>query len=370
MSGKGVYGRKPQRFHPRGCSVGKNLKSWNRKGRRSDVVVIDIDCDNYDDPGFLRGSGSNGKRKDMCYSYAATVICIDDDDEEGYEEAIGGNNSGTGWYFRGNSTPFKLSKCKRTYSGKASTSYRGSGVHSKSVLSDDDDDFDVEFGGSSGKIKQDWEKAFLRRRNQCFSTVNQAGTSRVFSDSAQVIGTGNKTEKGGDGSDFTKDTSHEEVDRFPSFAMDQGKSEKGREGSTFDRVNCVCNDQPVTSDLAGPSLNSIDNQHTEKEMKSNEDGLMVAIVDGQCFGDTNNDSVFFNREMHKETDEYRCSVEAELAARQRELQIQVCCLYSFLLCSCISCLNVFLSESRWNFFLVACSYKNNRLRIIFFLKSF
>ncbi|KAL8157371.1 hypothetical protein AgCh_002175 [Apium graveolens] len=471
MSGKGVHGGKAQRFHRRACLGGKSLKSWNRKGRRSNYVVIDVDCDNYDDPGIFRGSGSNGKRKDRNCSYAATVICIDDDDEEGCEETKGDDSSGTGWYFRGNRTLFKLSKCKRTYSGKASTSYCGLGTHSKIVLSDDDDGFDVEFGGSSGKIKQDWEKAFLRKRNECFSTVDQAGTSRVCSDSPQDKGTGDKTEKGGVGLDFTKYRSHEEVDRSSSVAMDEGKleegreasafdwlnsvfndqplmsdgtsrvcsdspqdigtrdktekcgggldftkyksheevhrsssiamdegkagegleastfdwvnsvfndqpltsdgtsrvcsgspqdigtgdkaekcggggldftnytsqeevdrspsitmdedkSEKGCEASTFDWVNSVTNDQPFTSALAGPSINCIDNQLTGKEMKSNKDSLQVAIVNGQCSGDTNNDSVLFNREMHKETDEYRCSVEAELAARQRELEIQ------------------------------------------------
>ncbi|KAK1361982.1 DnaJ domain-containing protein [Heracleum sosnowskyi] len=344
MNGKGVYGGKTQGFRPRACSGGKTLKSWNRKGKRSNVVVIDVDCDNYDDSEFFRGSGSSGKRKDRNYSYAATVICIDDDDddddeeeeeeeEEGYEETIGDNDLGRGWYFRGNSTPFKLSKCKRTYSGKASRSYGDFGIHNKRVFSDDDDDsFDVEFGGSSGKIKQDWEKAFLRRRNECFSTVDQARTSRFFSDGHQDIGTGDKTEKGGGGLDSTNYTSHQEVDRSPSTAMDEGKLENkfcysGCEASTFDRVVGVCNDQPFTSDLAGPSLNSIDNKHTGEDMKSNEDedGILVAmddVVNGQSFGDTNNDPVFFNREMYKETNEYRCSVEAELAARQRELQNQ------------------------------------------------
>lgn len=361
MNGKGVYGGKPQRFHPRACSVGKSLKGWNRKGRRSNVVVIDVDCD--DDHGFFRGSGlgSNGKRKDRKYSYAATVICIDDDDEE----TIGDNDSGTGWYFRGHNTPFKLSKCKRTYSGKASTSYHyGLGPDTKSVSSDDNG-IDVEFDDSFGKIKQEWEKAFLRRRTECFSTVDQSGTSRFYSDSHQEVGTGDKTEKGGGGLDSTNYTSHEEVDRSHSIPMDEGKPgnnfcDDGCEASTFDLVNTVINDQPFVSHPAGPSPDGIDNQHTGKEIKNYEDGSLVAmddVVHGQSFVDTNNDCVFFNREMHKETDDYRCSVEAELAARQRELEIQVCCLYSFLPHTYVSWLWVgsYLTICG-NSFLVACTF--------------
>lgn len=311
MKGKGVSGGNGQRFHLRACSNGKTLKSCNRKGRRNSVVVIDVDCDNYVDDmfvdvsGFFRGSGSNGKRKDGKYAYA-TVICIDDDDEVGYEETIGNINLGRGRFFRGNGTPVKLSKCKRTYSDNASTSYRyGLGTDTERVLSDDDDDVDVEFEGSSGKIKQEWEKAFLRRQNECLGSVDQAGTSRFCSDSHQDIGTGDKTEKGSGGLDFTNHTGHEEVDRSHSIPMDEVKPENnfcdnGCEASTFDRVNNVCNDQPFTGSLVA----------------------MEDVLNDQSFGDMNNDSVFFNREMHKETDEYRCSVEAELAARQRELQIQ------------------------------------------------
>ncbi|WOH15377.1 hypothetical protein DCAR_0934915 [Daucus carota subsp. sativus] len=334
MSGKGVYVRKPQRVHPRACSVGKTLKSCMKgkgkekgKGKGKKVVFIDVECDKYDDvSGVYRGCGSRRKRKDGSYSYA-TVICIDDDDE-GCEETVRGNDLGKGRYFRGSSAPVKLSKCKRTYSGKASTSSRY-GLGTKRGLSDDDV-IDIEFEGSSGKIKQEWEKAFLRRKKEYSSSVDQGGTSKFCSDSHQDIATGDGTEKGSasGGLDSTNHTSHKEVDKSPSIPMDEVKSENnacdnGCEASNFDRENSTCNNQPSTSDLASP--NSIDNRHTGTVMKNNEDGFLVAMVDGatgQSFGDTNNDSVFFNREMHKETDEYRFSVEAELAARQRELQIQ------------------------------------------------
>lgn len=327
---------------------GKILRACNRKGRTKNVVVIDVDSDNCSDdifvdaPEYLRGSSSNGLRKDGKYSLES-VICIDDDEDD--NENIENNNLDTGRYAQQNGTPVKLSKCKRTYSGPSTSNRYGWSTDTESVSSYSDDEdgtgCELEFEGSSGKLKRDWEKAFRRRQNEFYSRVDQAGTS-FCSDSHQVNGAGDDTERYSDGSESTSYTSHEEGDRSTSSPMDDGKSENifcdnVGETSTLNRVNKVRNDQPFVTDHSGTSHICTDNQHIGTDMKNNEDGLLVGIndVNGQSFMDKSNGSVFFNREIHKETDEYRRSIQAELEARQRELKIQVCCLLGLLLVCCI-----------------------------------
>ncbi|XP_017231389.1 uncharacterized protein LOC108205815 isoform X2 [Daucus carota subsp. sativus] len=311
---------------------GKTLRACQKKGKSSNVVVIDIDSDNCGDdifvdaPEYLPGSSSNGVRRDGKGSLES-VICIDDEDDD---ENTGSNNLDKGRYVQ-NNTPVKLSKCKRTYSGPSASNRYGWTTDTESVSSDDDDDCDsdLEFEGSSGKLKRDWEKAFMRRQNESFGGVDQAGTSFVY-DSHQDNGAGEYTVRYSDGSESTNYTSHEEGDRSPSIPMDNGKSESifcknTGETSTLNRADNVCNDESFASDHYGTSHLFTDNQHTGIDMDNKKDGSLPEINDvgnGQSFMDESNGSVFFNREMLKETDEYRRSVQEELEARQRELQIQ------------------------------------------------
>lgn len=315
---------------------GKTLRACNRKGRTDNVVVIDVDSDNCSDeifvdaPECLRGSSSNGLRNKGKYPLKS-VICIDDDENDD-ENTVNNSNLDKDRYFQQSSNPVKLSKCKRTYSGASTSNRYGWSTDTESVSSSDDDedstDCELEFEGSSGKLKRDWEKAFLRRQNE-YSRADQAATS-FGSDSQQDNGAGDDTERCSGGSDSTSYTSHEKGDKSPSIPMNTGKSERifcdnVGETSTLNRVNNVCNDQSFVTDHSGTSHNCPDKQHSGIDMKTNEDGSPVEIndvVNGQSVMDKSNGSVFFNREMHKETDEYRRSVQAELEARQRELQIQ------------------------------------------------
>lgn len=315
---------------------GKTLRACNRKGKTNNVVVIDVDSDNcneeifVDAPEFLRGSSSTSLRKDGKYP-VESVICIDDDEEDGDNtEKI--SNLDKGSYVQQSSNPVKLSKCKRTYVGPSTSNRYGWSTDTESFSSSDDDedstDCELEFEDSSGKLKRDWEEAFLRRQTE-YSRVDQAATS-FGSDSHQDNGAEDDTERYSDGSDSASYTRHEKGDRSPSIPMNNGKSESifcdnVDEASTSNRVNNVCNDQSFVTDHSGTSHNCAKKQHSGIDMKTNEDGSLVEmndVVNDQSLMDKNSGSVFFNREMHKETDEYRRSVQAELEARQRELQIQ------------------------------------------------
>ncbi|XP_074330657.1 uncharacterized protein LOC141667911 [Apium graveolens] len=316
---------------------GKTLRACSRKGSTDNVVVIDLDSDNCSDeifvdaPEFLRGSSSSVLRKDgKCP--VENVICIDDDeDDDGNAE--NDSNLGKGRCAQQSSNPVKLSKCKRTYSGPSTSNRYGWTTDTESFSSSDDDydddtDCELEFEDSSGKLKRDWEKAFLQRQND-YSRVDQDATS-FDSDSHQDNGAGDDTERCSDGSDSTSYTSHEKGDRSPSIPVNNGKSESifcdnVGETSTLNGVNNVCDDQSFVTDHSGTSPNCADKQHSGIDMKTNGDGSLEEIndvVNGISVMEKSNGSVFFNREMHKETDEYRRSVQAELEARQRELQIQ------------------------------------------------
>lgn len=344
---------------------GKTLRACSRKGSKNNVVIIDLDSDNCSDeifvdaPEFLRGSSSSGLRKDgKCP--LESVICIDDDeDDDGNAE--NNSNLGKGRYVQQSSNPVKLSKCKRTYSGPSTSNRYGWSTDTESFSSSDDDyddddgtDCELEFDDSSGKLKRDWEKAFLRRQN-VYSRVDQDATS-FGSDSHQDNGAGDYTGRYSDGSDSTSYTSHEKGDRSPPIPMNNGKSESNfcdnvGETSTLNGVNNVCDDQSFVTDHPGTSPNCANKQHSGIDMKINGDGSLEEIndaVNGQSVMEKSNGSVFFNREMHKETEEYRRSVQAELEARQRELQIQVCCLYGLLLLRCIPMLAAWFRILFWS----------------------
>lgn len=83
-------------------------------------------------------------------------------------------------FVRENKAPVKLSKCKRTYSGRASSSRNRYGLTSDSESSSSDSELMVD---SVGKLQEEWEKAFSRRKYDGQSTksgVNGFGnTSRA-----------------------------------------------------------------------------------------------------------------------------------------------------------------------------------------------
>ncbi|KAA8532858.1 hypothetical protein F0562_033025 [Nyssa sinensis] len=236
MGGKGTSISHSQ---PRTCSMRKTLKRCKNNGEADNVVLIDVDSDDFNNviiidlpeslPEKLRGSSVMGKDKKCPLR---TIICIDDDDDDegadnnhpGIGVEGGGNFCSDGsssmrsypssnhsgnsvdaagdecQFVRENISPVKLSKCKRTYSGKASTRNRY-GLSPESVSgSSDNDCLDCEFmEGSFGKLRELWEKAFLKRKYDVLNSQprmgDQAGASRFHSDSHQNVEVENMPEQ-------------------------------------------------------------------------------------------------------------------------------------------------------------------------------
>lgn len=213
------------------CSGRKTLKRCKNNGEADNVVLIDVDSDNINNvividipeslKQKLRGSSDRCKLR--------TVICIDDDessdnDHPGMGVEGGGDfysdASSSGRFFptsnhtqksadqvgdecqfvQENLSPLKLSKCKRTYSGKAS-SRNCYGLGPESDTGSADNDYpDCEFMEDSfGELREQWEKANKKKkydvRNGQSGRVDQATTSGLHTGSQQKVEVENMTDQ-------------------------------------------------------------------------------------------------------------------------------------------------------------------------------
>ncbi|CAI9785310.1 unnamed protein product [Fraxinus pennsylvanica] len=210
--------------HPRPCSGRKTSRKDRNNGEADNIILIDVDPDHFDNviiidvPESLpkKSRGSSMLRKDQKWPFK-TVICIDDDEStDDNRSGIGVNDNGNFsnsttlskkscfaskefgnaadsageecQFVQGNATPVRLSKCKRTYSGKASTrNGYGPSVNSECDLSGKDFPDCVIMEDSSGELQKQWEKAFFRRKkgkfNGRYDAKDSNGTSRAFNNS-------------------------------------------------------------------------------------------------------------------------------------------------------------------------------------------
>ncbi|XP_022846568.1 uncharacterized protein LOC111369321 isoform X1 [Olea europaea var. sylvestris] len=178
----------------------KTLQRCRNVNEADNFVLIDVDCEHFDsviiidvpEPLPKKWQGSSMVRKKEKWP-SRTVICIDDDESTDNDHSgLGVNENGSfsngtsaskvsspalknfrssavaaskGCQFdQENVIPVRLSKCKCTYSGKASTSNRyGLSTDSESELSDNEHSDSELMEDSSGNLQQQWEEAFLRR---------------------------------------------------------------------------------------------------------------------------------------------------------------------------------------------------------------
>ncbi|KAL0372536.1 UNVERIFIED_CONTAM: hypothetical protein Scaly_0935200 [Sesamum calycinum] len=190
--------------HPRPCSGEKTLRRCRNNEEADNVILIDTDSEKFENviiidiPESLpkKRQGSRVLRKDKKWSFR-NVIYIDDDETPDSNHPNGVNNasSSAGTSFDGascgvaknfedssdgtaeecqfvqdNATPVRLSKCKRTYSGKASARSRyGLNSDSESDSSDSDCPDCELLEDSSGEVQELWERAFSRRRKDIHS---------------------------------------------------------------------------------------------------------------------------------------------------------------------------------------------------------
>ncbi|XP_073036200.1 uncharacterized protein [Primulina eburnea] len=164
-------------------------RCMNSEESDEDVILIDVDSDHFDNvmiidvpdslPKKRRGSSILMKDKS---GPLQTVIYIDDDEEspdkfnsfagasscrsfkppeKDFEDVDAEENP----FIQKNTTPVRLSKCKRTYSGKASAG-KGYGLN----LDSENNSYanyhpDCELMEDiSGKVEEQWKKAFYRRK--------------------------------------------------------------------------------------------------------------------------------------------------------------------------------------------------------------
>lgn len=205
--------------HPRPCSGKKTLRRCRDNEEADHVILIDGDSENLDNviiidvPESLpkETQGASMLSKDKKWSFG-NVIYIDDDDTPDSNHSIGVDNvdcsAGTSskrephhaaknfaadsadaavdecHFVQDNATPVRLSKCKRTYSGKAFTRNRyGLNTNSQSDSSDNDYPDCELVEDSSGEVQEQWERAFSRRRKDIpvgrSDTGGHHSTSRV-----------------------------------------------------------------------------------------------------------------------------------------------------------------------------------------------
>ncbi|XP_051145502.1 uncharacterized protein LOC127261271 [Andrographis paniculata] len=202
----------------RPCSAEKTLRRCINREKAEDVILIDADSEIFDNVIVVdtpesfpkRKVGSGRFRKDKCS--LKNVIYIDDDETPSSSHSGDANKSSfvvntssnretrqettntadpTGdaaegcQYAQDNTTPVRLSKCKRTYSGKT---FRGNrfGLHIDSESDSSDSDYPdcVLVEDSSGKVQELWEKAFRRRKH----TYNGPSGFRYRGSTSQNLG--------------------------------------------------------------------------------------------------------------------------------------------------------------------------------------
>ncbi|GMI90241.1 hypothetical protein HRI_002693400 [Hibiscus trionum] len=214
----------------RGKGSGNNLlKSCNMKGKFENVVFIDVDGDRFENVIIIDAlesveedlQGSSGSKGGKHFP-APGIISIDDDDETDkmddpeicecdgdldsdassrksspapapdFKQKSTGLDDDDCWFIREKKPAFKLSKCKKTYTGKTPCGKRF-GLSPESEDSSSESDYsDCELiEGSVGKIQEQWEKASRRRK------YNVRNGQSGLEDQTSSSGSRNDTPPGG-----------------------------------------------------------------------------------------------------------------------------------------------------------------------------
>lgn len=213
---------------PSSCPGMTPFRRCRKRGEKKSAVFIDVDNDNViiiDVPESSERTlrPPNVLRKDRKNQFPRTgVICLDDDENTSHRFANSSVKHGSYFnsgassstksptqsgclgkssdtftdeceFIRENVPPVKLSKCKRTYSGKTSARNRyGIGTDSDSCPSDSDNADCELVEDSFGRVREEWEKASSRRK--CDTRNAQPGIGEpglVFEDNSQNVNPAN-----------------------------------------------------------------------------------------------------------------------------------------------------------------------------------
>ncbi|CAH1412775.1 unnamed protein product [Lactuca virosa] len=259
----------------------KALRRCSNNLEADNVVLIDVDTYSFNNvididliENLAKKRGGSGRLTNEKNRPSRTYIYIDEDDEDEIPSETNFENvasSSSRRYDRSdeeNISPLKLSKGKRTYS--------------LSTQSDDDDDDDDEhidcelMEDSSGKLREEWERAFMKRKGDDYGNVNKEKEKHGEDWSVEgKCGVGNE-------------------DGIPCGMVDVECGPGGKTNQDqFDEIACGC------------ACSSNDN---EEESQSDDVSVDNSIID--------------QREKLKQTEEYKRALEQELSARQIALKIQ------------------------------------------------
>ncbi|XVF43278.1 hypothetical protein PTKIN_Ptkin02bG0027600 [Pterospermum kingtungense] len=186
---------------PKSCSWKKRLKSCNMKGKFGNFVLIDDDGDGCGSVIIIDGpesvgddlEGSSGSKEREQFP-SSGVISIDDDDDEtdnmdddeiyvecgeldsdassskscpapDFTRKSEGLDDDECQFVREKKSAFKQSKCKKTYAGKTPCGKRfGLSPESEDGSFESDSSDSEIVVGSVGKLREQWEKAFQRKK--------------------------------------------------------------------------------------------------------------------------------------------------------------------------------------------------------------
>lgn len=213
---------------PSPCPGMTPLRRCSKRGEKKNTVFIDVDNDNViiiDVPESSERTfrAPNVLRKSRKHQFPRTgIICLDDDENTSHRFANSGVEHGSHFntgasssstsptnsgclgkssetlrdeceFIRENVPPVKLSKCKRTYSGKTSARNRyGIGTDSDTCPSDTDYADCELMEDSFGRVREQWERASSRRK--CDTRNVQPGIGEpgmVFKDNSQNVDAAN-----------------------------------------------------------------------------------------------------------------------------------------------------------------------------------
>ncbi|WJZ80060.1 hypothetical protein VitviT2T_000003 [Vitis vinifera] len=311
MTGEGNSGRHSQ---PEPCFGMKTLKRHKMKRNLNDVVFIDVDGDNFHNVIIIDGpksvqqnvQDSGVMRRDKRVPLES-IISIDDDEstdihpENGAESrgdldsdassskrscpASNHSQNSVGLeaeecqFIRERKSPVKLSKCKRTYSGKAPSRNRygldpmpestsPESTSSESGLSDCE-----LMEGSRGKLHEQWEQAYLKRKD-----VPQTAKSDL-GDQPSASGSNTDTPPNIEVENMTEQ--HQETPVCSSSSNEN-----------FEKENLPSFFAPDGSNLGATSPNpEVENPFAEFEFKFDEESSRCKIesMEKTQFSDVNND---------------------------------------------------------------------------------
>ena len=306
MTGEGDSGGHSQ---PEPCFGKKTLKRHKMKRNLNDVVFIDIDGDNLDNVIIIDGPKSVQQnvqapgvmRRDERIPFES-IISIDDDEStdihpEIIVESHGDLDSDASssmrscpafkhsqksvdleadecQFIRERKSPVKLSKCKRTYSGKAPSRNRyGLGPMSEGTSSESDFSDCELMEGSVGKLREQWERAYFRRKYDLRTAKSDLGD--------QPSASASNTDTCPDTEEENMTEQHQETPVCSSSSNEN--SEKENLPSFF---------APDVSNLGATSINpEVEDSLPEFAFKVGEESLRCKIdsVKKTQFSDVNDD---------------------------------------------------------------------------------